>query len=76
MDEDICRHGVSRLLFSGGIGTIESPIIGVLVFYPSQTNVAHFGAWYLILLGLLAIVVMLFALKGIGGSLLAAIRPR
>jgi branched-chain amino acid transport system permease protein len=53
----------------GGIGTIEGPIIGVLVFYLLQTNLAHFGSWYLILLGLLAIVVMLFAPKGIWGSL-------
>ena len=53
----------------GGIGTIEGPIIGVLVFYFLQTNLAHFGTWYLILLGLFAIVVMLFAPKGIWGYL-------
>jgi branched-chain amino acid transport system permease protein len=53
----------------GGIGTIEGPIVGVLVFYLLQTNLAHFGSWYLILLGLLAIVVMLFAPKGIWGYL-------
>src|SRR5262249_3693452 len=53
----------------GGIGTIEGPIIGVLVFYLLQTNLAHFGSWYLILLGFLAIVVMLFAPKGIWGYL-------
>jgi branched-chain amino acid transport system permease protein len=53
----------------GGIGTIEGPIVGVLVFYLLQTNLAHFGSWYLILLGLLAIVTMLFAPKGIWGYL-------
>jgi len=53
----------------GGIGTIEGPIVGVLVFYLLQSNLAHYGAWYLILLGLLAIVVMLFAPKGIWGYL-------
>jgi branched-chain amino acid transport system permease protein len=51
----------------GGIGTIEGPIVGVLVFYVLQTNLAHFGAWYLILLGVFAIVTMLFAPKGIWG---------
>jgi branched-chain amino acid transport system permease protein len=51
----------------GGIGTIEGPIVGVLVFYVLQTNLAHFGTWYLILLGVFAIVVMLFAPKGIWG---------
>jgi branched-chain amino acid transport system permease protein len=53
----------------GGIGTIEGPIIGVLVFYLLQTNLAQFGSWYLILLGLLAIVIMLFAPQGIWGYL-------
>jgi Branched-chain amino acid transport system / permease component len=28
----------------GGIGTIEGPIVGVLVFYCLQTNLAHFGS--------------------------------
>jgi branched-chain amino acid transport system permease protein len=53
----------------GGIGTIEGPIVGVLVFYVLQTNLAHFGSWYLMLLGLFAILVMLFAPKGIWGYL-------
>jgi branched-chain amino acid transport system permease protein len=53
----------------GGIGTIEGPIVGVLVFYLLQSNLAHFGTWYLILLGLFAILVMLFAPKGIWGYL-------
>jgi branched-chain amino acid transport system permease protein len=53
----------------GGIGTIEGPIVGVLVFYFLQTNLAHFGTWYLILLGVFAIVIMLFAPKGIWGFL-------
>jgi branched-chain amino acid transport system permease protein len=53
----------------GGIGTIEGPIIGVLVFYLLQTNLAHFGTWYLILLGVFAIVIMLFAPRGIWGYL-------
>jgi branched-chain amino acid transport system permease protein len=53
----------------GGIGTIEGPIVGVLVFYVLQINLAHLGTWYLILLGLFAIVVMLFAPKGIWGYL-------
>jgi len=36
-----------------------------------QTNLAHFGTWYLILLGLFAILVMLFAPGGIWGYLSA-----
>jgi len=51
----------------GGIGTLEGPIIGVMVFYLMQTYLAGFGSWYLILLGTLAIATMLFAPKGIWG---------
>jgi branched-chain amino acid transport system permease protein len=53
----------------GGIGTLEGPIVGVLLFYVLQTNLAHFGTWYLMLLGLFAILVMLFAPRGIWGYL-------
>jgi branched-chain amino acid transport system permease protein len=53
----------------GGIGTIEGPIIGVLVFYLLQTYLAGLGTWYLILLGALAIGVMIFAPSGVWGYL-------
>jgi len=55
----------------GGIGTIEGPIVGVVIFYLMQTYLADFGTWYLILLGALAILVMLFAPRGIWGYLAA-----
>jgi branched-chain amino acid transport system permease protein len=51
----------------GGIGTIEGPIVGTIVFYLMQRYLASFGAWYLILLGCLAISVMLLAPKGLWG---------
>jgi branched-chain amino acid transport system permease protein len=53
----------------GGIGTIEGPLVGVVVFYLIQDYLASFGAWYLMLLGLLAIAVMLVAPGGICGTL-------
>jgi branched-chain amino acid transport system permease protein len=55
----------------GGIGTIEGPIVGVIIFYLMQTYLADFGSWYLILLGALAIFVMLFAPQGIWGYVAA-----
>ncbi len=58
---------VILIVVIGGIGTIEGPIIGVLVFYLLQTYLAGYGSWYLILLGALAIAIMLFAPKGIWG---------
>jgi branched-chain amino acid transport system permease protein len=51
----------------GGIGTIEGPAVGAIIFYLMQRYLADFGAWYLILLGTLGIVVMLFAPKGLWG---------
>ncbi|WP_103256227.1 branched-chain amino acid ABC transporter permease [Tabrizicola aquatica] len=51
----------------GGIGRIEGPILGVLVFYALQTLLADYGAWYLLTLGLIAIAVMLFAPRGLWG---------
>ncbi len=51
----------------GGIGTIEGPILGTLIFYLMQRYLASFGAWYLLLLGALAIAGMLFAPKGLWG---------
>lgn len=52
----------------GGIGTIEGPIIGVLVFFLLQTFLAQYGAWYLMVLGLIGIGVMLLAPRGLWGS--------
>ena len=51
----------------GGIGTIEGPILGVLVFFLLQSLLADFGSWYLMTLGVLAIVVMLVAPRGLWG---------
>ena len=53
----------------GGIGTIEGPIIGVLIFYALQSMLADFGSWYLMTLGVMAIVIMLLAPRGLWGLL-------
>lgn len=51
----------------GGIGTLEGPFIGVLVFFILQNLFADYGSWYLLILGLIGIVVMLFAPRGLWG---------
>jgi branched-chain amino acid transport system permease protein len=51
----------------GGIGSMEGPIIGVAIFYLLQYYLAALGSWYLMLLGALAIVLMMFAPSGIWG---------
>jgi branched-chain amino acid transport system permease protein len=51
----------------GGIGTMEGPIIGVAIFYLLQYYLAALGSWYLMILGGLAILLMLFAPSGVWG---------
>jgi branched-chain amino acid transport system permease protein len=51
----------------GGLGTIEGPIIGTAVYMVLQQTLASYNAWYLIILGLVAIVVALFARRGLWG---------
>jgi len=51
----------------GGIGRIEGPIIGTVIFFFLRQMLADFGAFYLLLLGAIAIVVMLKAPKGLWG---------
>ena len=51
----------------GGIGRIEGPIVGVLVFYILQSTLSDYGSIYLLTLGLIAIAVMLFAPRGLWG---------
>jgi branched-chain amino acid transport system permease protein len=51
----------------GGIGTLEGPFIGMLVFIVLRELLADYGAYYLILMGAIAIIVMLKAPSGIWG---------
>jgi branched-chain amino acid transport system permease protein len=51
----------------GGIGRIEGPIIGTIVFFVLRQTMADLGSIYLLMLGAVAIVVMLKAPKGIWG---------
>jgi branched-chain amino acid transport system permease protein len=51
----------------GGIGSIEGPIVGTLVFFLLRSLLADYGAWYLITLGTIAVVIMVKAPYGIWG---------
>lgn len=51
----------------GGIGTIEGPIIGVIVFFALREFAADWGTWYLMLMGIIAIAVMLIDKRGLWG---------
>lgn len=53
----------------GGIGTVEGPIVGTLLYFVLRQFLADFGSIYLIVLGGLAIFVMMVAPQGIWGFL-------
>ncbi len=55
----------------GGIGRIEGPIVGTIIFFVLRQTLADLGTLYLMMLGLVAIVVMLAAPKGIWGLIAA-----
>ncbi len=58
----------------GGLGRIEGPIIGAIVFFVLQEALADYGSAYLIALGIVAIVIVLLAPRGLWG-LVVARRP-
>jgi branched-chain amino acid transport system permease protein len=60
----------------GGLGTIEGPIVGTAVYMVLQQTLASYNAWYLIILGLVAIFVALFARRGLWGLVDARINVR
>ncbi len=51
----------------GGIGRIEGPIIGTVVFFVLRQTLADLGSLYLLMMGAVAIVTMLWAPKGLWG---------
>jgi branched-chain amino acid transport system permease protein len=53
----------------GGIGTIEGPIVGTIVFFVLQERLSQHGVWYLILLGGIAVVAAVWFRGGIWGVL-------
>lgn len=55
------------IVIIGGVGTIEGPLIGTLIYFVLRNFLADFGSWYMILLGAIAILTMLFMRQGIWG---------
>ncbi|HEX9096626.1 MAG TPA: branched-chain amino acid ABC transporter permease [Candidatus Dormibacteraeota bacterium] len=53
----------------GGLGTIEGPILGTAIYFAIQQTLAQVGAWYLILLGLLAVVIAMYLPRGLWGAI-------
>jgi branched-chain amino acid transport system permease protein len=55
------------IVIIGGVGRIEGPIVGTIVFFILREFLSDSGTVYLIILGVLAIAVMLVAPRGIWG---------
>jgi branched-chain amino acid transport system permease protein len=51
----------------GGIGSLEGPIIGTVLFFALREYLADFGSWHLIVLGTLSIAVILVEKRGLWG---------
>jgi len=51
----------------GGIGSIEGPIIGTIVFFALREYLSGLGTWHLILLGIFSIMIILIERRGIWG---------
>ncbi len=52
----------------GGVGTIEGPILGALIFFALQETLSQHGSWYLILLGVLAVIITVWFPGGLWGT--------
>ena len=53
----------------GGIGTIEGPIVGTVLYFLLRNLLSDYGSGYLIVLGSVAILVMLKKRSGIWGAI-------
>jgi branched-chain amino acid transport system permease protein len=51
----------------GGLGTLEGPLVGTALFFLVREGLSDHGAWYMILLGGLAVGVMLAYPHGLWG---------
>lgn len=55
------------MVIIGGIGTIEGPILGAILYFGASKLFSDYGAWYMVALGLLAIVVTIRFPRGLWG---------
>ena len=51
----------------GGLGRIEGPILGAIVYFALQETLADYGSLYLVALGIVAMAVVIVAPRGLWG---------
>lgn len=59
--------GMIFMVVIGGLGRIEGPIIGAIVYFALQELLADYGSAYLVALGLVTIGIVLLAPRGLWG---------
>lgn len=55
------------IVIIGGIGTIEGPIVGALIYFVLRELLSDYGSGYMIVLGGVAVVFMLWIPRGVWG---------
>jgi branched-chain amino acid transport system permease protein len=57
----------------GGLGTIEGPVIGAIVFFVLQQTLANYDVWYLIILGSVAMAMAVWVRQGLWGLVISRV---
>jgi branched-chain amino acid transport system permease protein len=55
----------------GGIGSLEGPLFGTVIFFTLQQVFSNYGSWYLVLVGALAIAGSVWLPRGVWGFISA-----
>jgi len=55
------------IVMVGGIGSIEGPIIGALIYFLADRFFSQYGATYMVALGIVTVLVALYARAGVWG---------
>lgn len=56
------------IVIIGGIGYMEGPIIGAVLFFGLQQVFSDYGVWYLVLLGVIAMAAAIWLPRGLWGA--------
>lgn len=55
------------MVIIGGVGTIEGPILGAILYFAASKIFGDYGSWYMVALGVIAIVVTIRFPSGLWG---------
>jgi branched-chain amino acid transport system permease protein len=53
----------------GGLGYVEGPLLGSIIFFLLQQTLANYGVWYLVLLGAIAVGAAIWLPRGLWGAI-------